>query len=370
VLAFYCPAVIRNIIFDWSGTLVDDLPAVLQATNHVLNRAGLSAMTLEQFRAEFSLPFKGFYDRHTPDIPIAQLEEWFHSHFKQVQDSVEPLPHAREFLEFCRQRKLRTFVLSALHQEHFAVQTVRTGFEAFLDRPYVQVWDKRTKIHEILSENSLRADETLFIGDMEHDIETARHGGVHSCAVLTGYNRLEQLRAAKPDLIVEHLGELRDILERSGMDLKPSEGSRTAQLHHPVVTVGALIFNAPGQVLMIRTHKWSNLWGIPGGKVKLGESCEAALRREIQEETNLEITDIRFVLVQDCIHSKEFFRDAHFVLLNYTCTCAGRPSVHLNDEALEFRWVEPREALVMRLNQPTRILLESVLHPNVTSGGG
>ncbi len=44
---------------------------------------------------------------------------------------------------------------------------------------------------------------------MEHDIETAKHGGVHSCAVLTGYNTLEQLRAAKPDLIVEHLGELR-----------------------------------------------------------------------------------------------------------------------------------------------------------------
>src|SRR4029434_4917295 len=128
-----------------------------------------------------------------------------------------------------------------------------------------------------------------------------------------------------------------------------SEGSRTAQLHHPVVTVGALIFNAPGQVLMIRTHKWSNLWGIPGGKVKLGESCEAALRREIQEETNLEITDIRFVLVQDCIHSKEFFRDAHFVLLNYTGVCVGQPRVRLNEEALEFRWVTPPEALGLRL---------------------
>jgi phosphoglycolate phosphatase len=352
--------VIRNIIFDWSGTLVDDLPAVLQATNHVLSKAGLPALTLEQFRAEFSLPFKGFYDRHTPNIPLPQLEMWFHGHFKEVQHSVEPLPHAREFLEFCRERKLRTFVLSALHQEHFAVQTARTGFEAYLERPYVQVCDKRTRIHDILRENALRPDETLFIGDMEHDIETARHGGVHSCAVLTGYNRLEQLRAAQPDLIVEHLGELREILERNEIELKPREPAPSTPPHHPVVTVGALIFNAAGQVLMIRTHKWSNLWGIPGGKVKLGETCEAALRREILEETNLEIRDIRFVLVQDCIHSKEFFRDAHFVLLNYTCTCAGQPNVRLNDEALEFRWVEPRAALGMRLNQPTQLLLEGL----------
>ena len=57
-------------------------------------------------------------------------------------------------------------------------------------------------------ENNLQPDETLFIGDMEHDIETAKHGGVHSCAVLTGYNTLEQLRAAQPDLIVEHLARI------------------------------------------------------------------------------------------------------------------------------------------------------------------
>jgi len=58
--------------------------------------------------------------------------------------------------------------------------------------------------------------------------------------------------------------------------------------------------------LMVRTHKWSNLWGIPGGKIKWGEPSEDALRRELKEETNLNVTDIQFVLVQDCIHSKEF----------------------------------------------------------------
>ena len=50
-------AMIRNIIFDWSGTLVDDLPAVWQATNYVLTQCGRAEMSLEQFRAEFCLPF-------------------------------------------------------------------------------------------------------------------------------------------------------------------------------------------------------------------------------------------------------------------------------------------------------------------------
>jgi ADP-ribose pyrophosphatase YjhB (NUDIX family) len=109
---------------------------------------------------------------------------------------------------------------------------------------------------------------------------------------------------------------------------------------------------------MIRTHKWSNLWGIPGGKIKWGETAEDALRREVREETALEITNIQFVVVQDCIRSKEFYREAHFVLLNYTCDTPGG-QVILNDEAEEFQWLAPRAALNLELNTPTRILLEA-----------
>jgi len=352
--------VIRNIIFDWSGTLVDDLPAVWKATNVVLVQAGRPEMSLEEFRAEFSLPFTNFYNRHTPHVPLPQLEDWFHSHYREIQDSVSELPYARDFLEFCRAREIRTFVLSTILQDHFLVQSRVTGFDAFLGRAYTDVLDKRKKIHDILAENQLMLDETLFIGDMQHDIETARHGGIHSCAVLTGYNTLEQLREMKPDIIVEHLGELRRVLEQNNFSLV-RRAARTDEFHPPEATVGALIFNDAGKVLMIHTHKWSDLWGIPGGKIKWGEPSLDALRREIQEETGLEVTDIEFVLVQDCIHSKEFYRDAHFVLLNYTCRCAGKPVVKLNDEAREFRWVTTAQALKMSLNTPTRILLEAVI---------
>jgi phosphoglycolate phosphatase len=209
----------------------------------------------------------------------------------------------------------------------------------------------------------LRPGETLFIGDMEHDIETARHGGVHSCAVLTGYNTVEQLRAAKPDLIVEHLSELRDVLEKNDFRLgKPARPHGDVPQSFPLSTVGGLIFNSIGEVLMIRTHKWSNLWGIPGGKIKYGEASEAGLRREIMEETSLKISDIQFALVQDCIHSKEFYRDAHFVLLNYTCRCVGKnPPVKLNEEGREFRWVKLADAKKMKLNKPTKILIDAVL---------
>ena len=129
----------------------------------------------------------------------------------------------------------------------------------------------------------------------------------------------------------------------------------------PLATVGALIFNSKNEALMIRTHKWSDKWGIPGGKIKWGETSEAALRREILEETNLKVKDIEFVLVQDCIHSREFYKDAHFVLLNYTCRCTAKnPVVKLNEEGREFRWLSLAAAKKLRLNKPTKNLILAV----------
>ena len=352
---------LRNIIFDWSGTLVDDLPAVWAATNHVFELAGVPTMTLERFRSEFSLPFQGFYERFTPHVPLPQLEVWFHGKFKEVQPSVITLPAAREFLKFCRDRGLRTFLLSTIHRDHYAAQSNGLGLAHYIDRAYVEAYDKKQWIHGLISDNQLQVEETLFIGDMEHDVETARHAGVFSCAVLTGYNNLGQLRRAGPDLIIEHLGELQRILERGGMLFPPvSTGSSPASI--PISTVGGLIFDDQGRVLMVQTQKWSNLWGIPGGKIEYGESSEAALIRELKEETNLDVTEIEFAMVQDCIHSTEFYRKAHFVLLNYVCRARGQADFRLNHEAQTYRWVTPDEALALPLNQPTRRLIEQVLN--------
>ena len=346
---------IRNIIFDWSGTLIDDLPAVLAATNHVLVQAGLPAMSREQFRAEFCLPIEKFYRRFTPDTAPAQVEAWFHAKFRDSEHLIVDLPHSRSFLEFCRSKGLRTFLLSTVHRSHYAALSGRNGFGDLLERAYVEVMDKRLKIRELLVENNLNPIETMFVGDMQHDIETAIEGGVCACAVLTGYNTLEQLRASRPDLVVEHLGELQELLV--ARDFEIGAGSPPAPPAFPISTVGALIYNRRGDVLMIRTQKWSDLWGIPGGKIKYGETALDALRREILEETALTLEKVQFVTVQDCIESSEFYRQCHFLLLNYRARAVKPCEVRLNEEAREFKWVSPDEAARLKLNHPTRVLL-------------
>ena len=346
---------LRHLILDWSGTLVDDLPAVWAASNYCFEQAGVPVMSLAQFRAEFALPYAPFYRRYVPHVPLPQLEHWFQTKMQSARGDVTELPHAREFLEWARQQGLSLHLLSAIHPDDFTAQIATNGFDQYFQSLHLRATDKVAVIGRLLAEQRLDPAATLYVGDMEHDIVTARHGGVRSVAVLTGYNSLAQLQIAGPDLIVEHLGELRLKLERGELSTPPTSNPR-----FPIPTVGALIYNDEGQVLMVRTHKWSDLWGIPGGKIEWGEAHETALRREVLEETGLVISEVRFVLVQDAIHPPEFHKDAHFLLLNYTCRAPGVQRVQLNDEAEEFRWVSVEEAARLSLNTPTRILLDAV----------
>jgi ADP-ribose pyrophosphatase YjhB (NUDIX family) len=129
---------------------------------------------------------------------------------------------------------------------------------------------------------------------------------------------------------------------------------------YPLVTVGALALSPREQVLLVRTHKWRGLWGVPGGKLAYGETLAQALRREFREETGLTLTDLYWGPVQEAVKSPEFYREAHFVLLNFIARCTG-DAVTLNEEAEAYVWVAPEAALSYELNTPTRSLVRFYL---------
>ena len=203
---------LRNILLDWSGTLADDLGPVLKATNGIFRHFGRDELTLEEFRRHFRLPFSGFYAEFIPEATDEGLEVLYERNFQGLQEEVELLPGAREFLDFCAATERRTFLLSTIKAEHFAIQAAHLGVQDAFEFAYVGIRDKREKIREILATRGLRPEETMFVGDMVHDIETARHGGVLDVAVLTGFDRLEKLAAARPSVLVDNLAVLQRLI--------------------------------------------------------------------------------------------------------------------------------------------------------------
>lgn len=339
----------RNLLFDWSGTLADDLPSVLHAVNGMLRAAGRGELTRAEFQARFRLPYTEFFAEMLPGVPLERLQQLYLDHFPHAHEGVTLLPHAAECIRHATATGRRLVVLSSAPAQHVEAQAQALGVRDAFEVLRCGVIDKRTEIHALLAELDMRAEETAFIGDMRHDIEAGKAAGVLTIATCTGYENATVLLTAGPDLLVPDLSRLPVLLGASAAGLNTP----------PVATVGALIVNRTGELLLIRTHKWSHRWGIPGGKIKRGETCEAALRREITEETALTLADIEFIMVQDCVEPPEFQRSAHFLLLNYLARCADEPpQVVLNEEAQAFQWLPLAGALQLDLNIPTRILIE------------
>ena len=185
---------------------------MLKTTNHVFESCGLPPISLQEFRAEFCLPIRKFYQHRLPQVPQAKLEEIFLAEYPKHHDGIALLPHTLDFLRFCEQQQMGVYIASTVDSRTYETQTARFGIGHFITKPYIGIEDKTTKIHHILDENDLDRHKTMFVGDMEHDIEAGKAGGLHTCAVLTGYNDVEKLRAMAPDLICVHLGELQQFL--------------------------------------------------------------------------------------------------------------------------------------------------------------
>ncbi|MEJ2629430.1 MAG: NUDIX domain-containing protein [bacterium] len=109
----------------------------------------------------------------------------------------------------------------------------------------------------------------------------------------------------------------------------------------PEPVVGAVIFNPQGKILIIRSAKWGNKYIIPGGHIKPGEKMEAALQREIREETGLPIYDIKLISVKENIPSEKYHKNRHFIFIDYVCK-ANSSAVVLNEEAQEYKWIDLR----------------------------
>lgn len=205
---------ITNLILDWSGTLVDDFSATLVATNAVFDVHGLPALSADEFRRDFRLPYPEFYEEFLPGKPLDDLEILFKKAFLEAESLVVPLAPTRGFLENARAKGIRLFVLSSMNEEALLRQARDFGLLHYFEAVYAGVLDKREKMSSVVLAHGLQRDETAYVGDMVHDIHAARSGGVAALALLSGYDPWERLAAAEPDAVFSDIGFVSKLLKQ------------------------------------------------------------------------------------------------------------------------------------------------------------
>ena len=122
----------------------------------------------------------------------------------------------------------------------------------------------------------------------------------------------------------------------------------------PRVGIGALVMSEDGEILLLKSHKWHGRHILPCGHVEFGEKMKDAVKREVKEETGLDVFDIDFLRLDELIFSEEFHdKERHFISVNFKCKTRNK-KIMLNDEAESFIWVKPEDALKLNLDILTK----------------
>jgi 8-oxo-dGTP diphosphatase len=113
--------------------------------------------------------------------------------------------------------------------------------------------------------------------------------------------------------------------------------------NRPIVAVGAVILDGDRVLLIQRGQEpLKGEWSLPGGVVELGETLQAALAREVREETSLDVVVGSVVEVLDSIRRDASGRaEYHYIIIDYICRVrSGTPSViACGTDAADIRWV-------------------------------
>lgn len=205
----------RNLIFDWSGTLCDDMALTIEATNYVLSQYGRAPLDRAAFRAEFQLPYPDYYAVKIPEARLEDLENYYRKAFAASTAGVTIIPHAKEFVQWCRACGIRCFILTSMDPAAFEEQARELGMYDYFEHIHSGIHNKEHYIGTLMQQHGLVPAETAFIGDMQHDINAAHCAGITGIGTLTGYNNPAQLAEAEPDLTVPHLGALQALLSKA-----------------------------------------------------------------------------------------------------------------------------------------------------------
>ena len=181
----------KHILWDWNGTLLDDIDAEVGSLNAMLTKRGREPVTVEFFREHFAFPARRFYQLVGMDVPDSEWDALA----QEYHDTYHSLPYglnrdAFAALELVRAEGAGQSVISALHQRFLDEETAGLGVARYMDYVYgtdnLDGGSKLARARELLS-RLVRSgsDAIVLIGDSIHDFEVARDLGV-ACVLYSG----------------------------------------------------------------------------------------------------------------------------------------------------------------------------------------
>ncbi len=206
-----------TLVWDWNGTLLEDVDAAVSALNSMLRKRGIEEITRDYYRAHFRFPSRDFYEELGVDLPN---EDWnqicidFHDGF-EAAGTQRLREGAFEALETARRAGWRQMLLSAHREDLLRRDAAEAGIAGYFDAIIgTDNLDGASKLERARTHfaSDPPSDPFVFIGDTLHDAEVAADLGAKCILFTGGHQEASRLTAVRCPLADSLTGAV-DILE-------------------------------------------------------------------------------------------------------------------------------------------------------------
>ncbi|MEK9773299.1 MAG: HAD hydrolase-like protein [Opitutae bacterium] len=198
---------IKHVVWDWNGTLVDDVDLCVDILSQILFSHGKDKISVQIYKNSFFFPVAKFYASlglPSDGTKYEQIAENYISEYRNRFRECSLHPQAIHMVEKLKTWGITQSILSAGQQtdlEHFTSYYGLNNWMSHLDGAnHIQATGKEDRVAEHFSKLNLKANQVLFVGDTFHDLEVA---GLVQCRVLLfeqghcGKERLERASVPK-----------------------------------------------------------------------------------------------------------------------------------------------------------------------------
>jgi phosphoglycolate phosphatase-like HAD superfamily hydrolase len=200
----------HHVVWDWNGTLFDDLDARIAGMNTLCEKFGAPPIGREEFQRHHARPAKRFYEntigRSLSEHELLWCETAFLEHYADAKEQARLHPKGMELMTFIRDQGTTQSILSMWQHSQLEPFAERLGVSAFclrvdgvddlLGSPKADYLTRHLDRLEAKTSRSFRGETTLVIGDVVDDGDAAAANGVRSSLVATGAESFDALRAS------------------------------------------------------------------------------------------------------------------------------------------------------------------------------
>ena len=213
----------KHIIWDWNGTLLNDVDYSKNIINNILSDNDLPKLSLQKYREIFTFPVQDYYVAAGLDFSKTSFEilgRNFIDEYESKKLICSLFNHAVEVLSLIHKKGITQSVISAYLHENLVKILDHYGLTKYFD--YVNGLDNiyaGSKVNiglKLIEKINLPGDEILFIGDTLHDAEVANAMGVDCVLIANGHQVKEKL-ILKHDKVFEDLNDLKKYLSLDKM---------------------------------------------------------------------------------------------------------------------------------------------------------